>query len=62
MVEPGSGTAAGPAKATEEVKTNAARRVNTNFIAWESYLVVGSNEVFGGGISVQSKPAPGGKR
>jgi hypothetical protein len=34
MVEPGSGTAAGPAKATEEVKINAARRVNTNFIAW----------------------------
>ena len=37
MVEPGSGTAAGPANATEEVKINAARRVNTNFIAWEPY-------------------------
>ena len=60
MVEPGSGTAAGPAKATEEVKINAARRVNTNFIAWESYcwcdLMKSSAEEY---QSSQSQPQEG---
>jgi len=60
MVEPGSGTAAGPANATEEVKINAARRVNTNFIAWEPYcwwdLMKSSAEEY---QSSQSQPQEG---